>query len=74
MSAQSNPFRIDDKPGEDTRVVVRSVLMFVAQSFEAMERSEDIWCDNAMVGAAHVIFACASALKEVDEETGEVQK
>lgn len=74
MSAKTNPFRIDDKPGEDTRHVVRSVLMFMANAFEAMENSEEIWLDGASVGASIILGACAAALKEVDEETGGVQK
>lgn len=74
MSAQSNPFRIDDKPGEDTRHVVRSVLMFMANALEAMENSEEIWLDGASVGASTILGACAGALKEVGEETGEVDK
>ena len=67
MSAQSNPFRIDDKPGEETRQAVRAVLIFVGQSFEAMDRSGDIFRDGAMAGASHILWACASALKESDD-------
>lgn len=64
MSAQSNPFRIDDKPGADTRHVVRSVLMFMAQSFESMENSEEVWFDGASAGAGFILSACAGALRE----------
>ena len=70
MSAQSNPFRIDDKPGEDTRHVVRSVLMFMANAFEAMENSEEIWLDGASVGASIILGACAGALKEAEKKEG----
>lgn len=74
MSAQSNPFRIDDKPGEDTRHVVRSVLMFMASAFEAMEERDDTSLDGANAGASIILSACVGALKEADEEIGGVQK
>lgn len=67
MSSQSNPFRVDDKPGMDTRHVVRSVLMFMAQSFEVMEGHEDVWLNDACAGASHILLACVSALKESEE-------
>lgn len=67
MSAQSNPFRIDDEPGEETRQAVREVLIFVGQAFEAMERSGDILRGGAMAGASHIMLACVSALKESDD-------
>lgn len=73
MSAKTNPFRIDDKPDEDTRIVVRSVLSFVAQSLEAFEHYGDCLNTGAMSGAARIIEACFDALKEADDvpdETG----
>ena len=71
MSAQSNPFRIDDKPGADTRHVVRSVLMFMAQSLEVMEGHEEVWLNDACAGASHILLACVSALKEMEEGGGD---
>lgn len=67
MSAQSNPFRVDDKPGEDTRHVVRSVLMFMASAFEAVEEYEETLFDGASAGASIILRACAGALKEADD-------
>ena len=61
-----NPFRIDNKPGADTRRVVRSVLAFMAQSFEQMERENDVPFNHAMEGAAHIVKACADALRKAD--------
>lgn len=72
MSSKSNPFRIDDKPGEDTRLVVRSVLSFMAQSFEALEHHNDCINSGAMSGAARIIEVCVEALEEVDDDPGEV--
>ena len=74
MSAKTNPFRIDDKPGSDTRIVVRSVLSFMAQSFEALERHDDSLNIGTMSGAARIIEACLDALEEAgpDEVGGGV--
>jgi len=66
MSSRANthPFRVDDKPGEDTRHVVRSVLCFMAQSFEVLELHNECLISGSMLGASHIINACARALEE----------
>ena len=65
-----NAFRIDDKPGSDTRHIVRSVLSFMAQSFELMQEENDVPFTDAMGGASFILLACIDALKENDPEGG----
>ena len=62
-----NALRIDDKPGEDTRRSVRSVLMFMVDAFEAFEKKDDFLLTGTMAGAARIIGLCADALKEADK-------
>ena len=66
MSSRANthPFRVDDKPGEDTRNIVRAVLRFMAQSFEVLELHNEFFISESMIGASHIINACARALEE----------
>lgn len=67
-----NPLRIDNKPGEDTLYLVRSVLAFMSDAFTAMESGE-IVSTNAMIGAGQIMNLCADALKSADEP-GEVEQ
>ena len=66
MSSRANthPFRVDDKPGEDTRHIVRSVLLFMSQAFDALDMHHDCVVSGSMLGAANIINACARALEE----------
>ena len=63
-----NPLRIDDKPGEDTRGAVRSVLSFMTEALHALERSDDCLCPGALSGAAEILNVCFGALKEPEPE------
>ena len=63
-----NPLRIDDKPGEDTRHLVRAVLSFMAASLSAIATAEsDPLSESSTMGASHIISMCADALREVDD-------
>lgn len=66
-----NPLRIDDMPGEDTLYLVRSVLSFMGEAFEALEQSQDVMPDHAMMGASQIMYICRDALRSKDgEEVG----
>lgn len=65
-----NALRVDDKPGEDTRYLVRSILTFMTEAFDALEKSEDCYMAGTMTGAARIIGLCADALREPDEPEG----
>ncbi|MBS1185278.1 MAG: hypothetical protein H6R09_879 [Proteobacteria bacterium] len=62
--------RVDDKPGEDTRYLVRSVLLFMTEAFDALERNDEPHMAGTMNGAARILDLCADALKEPDEPAG----
>ena len=64
--ANTHPFRVGDKPGEDTRHVVRSVLHFMEQSFEVLEQHNECLINGSMLGASLILRACAIALEEVE--------
>ena len=66
-----NPLRIDDKPGEDTRYYVRSVLSFMANAFVALEDSEAGINAHSMIGAAWIMQTCIKALEEPGKEEAE---
>lgn len=54
MEAAINPLRIDDKPNGDTCYLVRSVLVFMAEAFDALENADDVLSNGAMTGAARI--------------------
>ena len=62
--------RVDDKPGEDTRYLVRSVLQFMAEAFGEIEGRDEPHSTGAMRGAAVILGLCADALREPDEPEG----
>ena len=66
-----NPFRIDDKPGADTRSMVRHVLAFMEYAFETIEKGDGCFLEGAMLGAASILGACSDALKESEPEGGD---
>lgn len=66
-----NPLRIGDKPGEDTRFYVRSVLSFMMDSFQAFHDGNIDVCDGTYLGAVAVLNVCIDALKEPAEEPSE---
>lgn len=59
-----NPLRVDDKPGSDTRYLVRSALIFMSEAFAALEKGGDILSTGAMTGAAQLLNVCVDALQE----------
>lgn len=59
-----NPLRVDDKPGADTRYMVRSALIFMSEAFAALENGGDVLSTGAMTGAAQLLNVCVDALKE----------
>lgn len=68
-----NSLRISDKPGADTRHMVRSVLAFMADAFEAMPDG-NVRFDGSMMGASQILLICADALRESDDAPGEVER
>jgi len=65
-----NFLRVDNKPGGDTRRMVREVLAFMADSFYATEDRTKIGLptDGASLGAGHILGMCMDALKEAESE------
>lgn len=62
-----NPLRIDNKPGGDTRYLVRTVLTFMSEAFEALETQQDALSKGAMMGASQIMHMCVDALREEEE-------
>ncbi|SBT08100.1 hypothetical protein ACCAA_520028 [Candidatus Accumulibacter aalborgensis] len=62
-----NPLRIDNKPGADTRHVVRHVLFFMADALEALANTGTL-SEARALGASHVLSVCADALKETEKD------
>jgi len=71
-NCSTNPLRIDDKPGSDTRYMVRSVLAFMAEAFDALESTGDVISEGAMTGCARIMNICHDALKEADIEKSDL--
>lgn len=65
-----NPLRIDDKPGSDTRYMVRSVLAFMADALAALESTNDCLSGDALVGVVQIMSVCRDALREPEGEGG----
>lgn len=59
--------RIDNKPGADTRLAVRSVLDFMGAAFSAIYSSHDDLTPEMILGASRILDECAEALREVDD-------
>ncbi|MBK7952586.1 MAG: hypothetical protein IPK02_00650 [Candidatus Accumulibacter sp.] len=65
-----NLLRVDDGPGEDTRRMVREVLAFMVDSLYDME-NRSVHSTGSSLGAGHILFMCADALREADDGGGE---
>ena len=66
-----NPLRVDNKPGKDTCYLVRSVLLFMTEAFDALDRTSDALPLGAMEGAGRIMSVCADALKDASEAESE---
>lgn len=62
-----NPLRVDNKPGSDTRYLVRSALIFMSEAFAALENSGDVLSTGCMTGAAQLMNVCIDALREEEK-------
>jgi len=63
-----NPLRIDDKPGEDTRHLVRAVLSFMRDAFMAISTTgADPLSESSSLGVSSILSVCADALREVHD-------
>lgn len=68
-----NPLRCDDKPGADTRRMVREVLAFMVDSLYATEDRTTLGMPStgASLGAGHILRMCRNALEEADGGEGD---
>ena len=60
--------RIDNRPGEDTRHAVRSVLEFMSGAFSAIYSSGDDLTPEMLLGASRILEVCTDALEEAGDE------
>lgn len=67
-TCSSNPLRMLDQPGPDTRQAVRDVLFFLSDAFFAMASADAVTSsESATRGAGHLLAVCADALRESEE-------
>ncbi len=67
-ACSSNPLRMLDQPGPDTRQAVRDVLFFLSDAFFAIASTDAVTSsESATRGAAHLLTVCADALREPEE-------